>query len=150
MMKFHRIHMSQALNPQHLSPPSPSSTLESPTISEKEEPSALYQSVEEAIQHPSCVSIAWLDTVANLKNNPQLLNDSPYNDGSLHWVNKNNELLCMAFPAVLNLHGRYSKIGPYFSLMGDCTINVCLKLPPYNIIFHNALSETINSNVRKN
>ena len=42
----------------------------------------------------------------------------PYNEnGTLHWVDKNNELLYMTFPGRLELYGKYNKTGPYFSLM---------------------------------
>lgn len=103
-----------------------SSNLPSPSTSSftiSEEHSSLYESLEATIKHSSCVSNDWIDTVADI-NNPRILNTPPYNDGSLHWVDKNNELLSMAFPAVLELDGKYSKLGPYFNLTGDRTTNV--------------------------
>lgn len=71
------------------------------------------------MQHPSCVSVAWLDSVGDLKNNPRALHACPFNDGSLHWIDKKGTLLCMAFPAILDLNGKYGRTGPYFSLGGE-------------------------------
>lgn len=106
---------------------SPSS---SHTISENDsDHTTLYQSLEAAIQHPSCVSNDWLDTIGDFKHNPRPLNFAPYNDNSFHWVDKNNDLLCMAFPAVLDLGGKYSKVGPYFNLTGDRSGKVTHALP---------------------
>jgi hypothetical protein len=78
---------------------------------------ALHDSLQETLKHPSSVNPAWMDTIGDIRNNPRPLHAPPYNDGSLHWVDTNNELLHMAFPAVLDLYGKYGKIGPYFSLM---------------------------------
>ena len=102
-----------------VSPTSPSN--ESLNISDHD---ALYRSLEESIKHPSCVSNEWIDTIGDLKNNPRLLNYQPYNDGAFYWVDKNNQLLHMAFPAVLDIEGKYSKLGPYFNLMGERDIKV--------------------------
>ena len=77
---------------------------------------SLYQSLIEVIKHPSCINKAWVNTVADFRNNPCALHMRPYNDGSLHFVNKDGNLLCMAFPAVLVLDGKYGCTGPYFSL----------------------------------
>jgi hypothetical protein len=97
---------------------SPSNSASSATHSDQSDHSALYRSLEECLKHPSCVSNTWLDTIADT-NNPRALNHAPYKDGSLHWVDKNNQLLNMAFPAVLDLQGKFSKIGPYFNHMGE-------------------------------
>ena len=96
----------------------PSNSISSATHSDDSEHSALYRSLEECLKHPSCVSNKWIDTIADV-NNPRTLNHAPFRDGSLHWVDKNNQLLNMAFPAVLDLQGKFSKIGPYFNHMGD-------------------------------
>lgn len=89
--------------------------------------SPLYHSLVEAIKHPSCVNRAWISTVADMeKNNPRALHVRPYNDGSLHFVDKGGNLLCMAFPAVLVLDGKYGRTGPYFSLAtGEQGVKVC-------------------------
>lgn len=86
--------------------------------------SPLYQSLEAALQHPSCVSAAWIDTVGDFKNNPRALHARPYNDGSLHWVDREGKLLCMAFPALLDLDGKYGRTGPYFSLASEQGVKV--------------------------
>ena len=106
-----------------------------PTASEHSPPptyTPLYQSLQAAVQHPSCVSPAWIDTLADFKNNPRALHKPPHNDGSLHWVNKKGNLLCMAFPAVLDLNGKYGRIGPYFSLFTDQGIKVHFLLYSFN------------------
>jgi hypothetical protein len=81
--------------------------------------SLIYLSLQESLRHPSCVSNTWIDTIADFKNNPRTLQTPPYNDGALYYVDKKQKPLCMAFPAVLTLNGKYGKIGPYFNLMGD-------------------------------
>ena len=70
------------------------------------------------LKHPTSVNPDWIETIADLKNNPRVLQTPPYNEnGALHWVDKNNELLYMTFPGRLELYGKYNKTGPYFSLM---------------------------------
>ena len=63
----------------------------------------LYQSLVEAIKHPSCVNKAWVATVTDFRNNPHALHECPYSDGSLHFINNGGNLLCMASPAILVL-----------------------------------------------
>ena len=84
----------------------------------------LYQSLQAVVMHPSSVGAAWIDTIGDLKNNPHALHTAPYNDGSLHWVDQKGKLLCMGFPAVLDLEGKYGRIGPYFSLTSDHGVKV--------------------------
>ena len=38
---------------------------------------------------------------------------------------KNDDILCMAFPAILEMNGKYKKVGPYFNL-GDRFTKVCI------------------------
>jgi hypothetical protein len=101
--------------------PSPSNSTDSTTLSEEVDHSMLYRSLEAALQHPNCVKAEWIDTIEDFDGNlnPRILTAPPYNDGSFHWVSKDNEVLCMAFPAVVDVDGKYSKIGPYFNLMTD-------------------------------
>lgn len=85
----------------------------SPVLSEKsdkEQHSDLYHSLEQSMLHPNCVSPAWIDTIGDFKYNPRLLTTAPYNDTSLHWVDKDQKLLCMAFPAMLDIEGKFSPI----------------------------------------
>ena len=86
--------------------------------------SPLYQSLMEALRHPNCVSAAWIDTVADFKNNPRALHSVPYNDGSVHWVDKAGHILHMAFPAELDMDGKFGCTGPYFNLGGEQEIKV--------------------------
>jgi hypothetical protein len=89
-----------------------------------EQKSALYQSLAAAIEHPNCATAAWIDTVGDFKNNPRTFHDPPYNDGSAHWIDTGGHVLCMAFPAVLDLNGKYGRTGPYFSLAGGQGVKV--------------------------
>ena len=41
-----------------------------------DESSPLYQSLMEVLRHPNCVSAAWIDTVADFKNNPRSLHSA--------------------------------------------------------------------------
>ena len=88
------------------------------------EHSLMYRSLESCLQHPDIVSSDWIDTIADFKNNPRLLSKPPYNDNSLHWVDRNDNVLSMAFPAVLNNPGKYGKMGPYFNLMSEQGVKV--------------------------
>ena len=76
--------------------------------------SDLYLSLEEALKNPSCVSDTWIENIADFKNNPHTLPYAPYNDNTFHYVNQKQKPLCMAFPAVIDLNGKFTKIGPYF------------------------------------
>jgi hypothetical protein len=84
----------------------------------------LYQSLLAAMDHPSCAKPSWVDTVADFKNNPRALHTLPYNDGSQHYVDNDGNLLCMAFPAVIEYDAKYTRTGPYFSLSGPQGMNV--------------------------
>jgi hypothetical protein len=63
-------------------------------------------------------------TVADFKNNPRALHTLPYNDGSQHYIDNDGNLLCMAFPAVIEYDAKYTRTGPYFSLSGPQGMNV--------------------------
>ena len=104
--------------------PSPSHSKNSTTASDTSSHGLLYQSLEECLKHPCCISNKWLDEVSNVQNSPQALKNAPYNDEALYWVDEDNNLLSMAFPAVLETDGNFSKIGPYFNLTGDREIKV--------------------------
>jgi hypothetical protein len=110
--------------------------LPSPSTSDKsveaelqlEEHSLLYLSLQEALKHPSCVSDKWIDSIGDFTNNPRPLRYPPYNDGAHYYVDRQQKPLSMAFPAVLDLNGKYGKIGPYFNLMGDQNVKACFFL----------------------
>ena len=63
----------------------------------------LYQSLMEFLEDPHCVSTAWIDTIADFKNNPQSLHSAPYNNGSIHWVDNSGRILHMALLAKLDM-----------------------------------------------
>ena len=81
------------------------------------------------------VSQKWMETIGDLANNPSKLSTAPYNDGSLHWMNNDDNILSVAFPAVLRTSGKYARIGPYFNLKGEQDVKVNLVLHPTNNIF---------------
>lgn len=108
--------------PYHPSPTTSDNFVENNLL--REQHSLLYLSLEEALKHPSCVSNKWIDTIGDFSNNPKTLRYSPYNDGAFYYVDQKQKPLCMAFPAVLNVDGKYGKIGPYFNLMGDQGVKV--------------------------
>jgi hypothetical protein len=120
-------------------------SLPSPTNSDKsieaqlqpQQNSDLYLSLEAALKHPSCVSETWMETIGDFKNNPRSLPYAPYNDGALYYVDDKQKPLSMAFPAVIDLNGKFSKIGPYFNLMGDQNVKVRYK---YYISFCNKIN----------
>ena len=58
----------------------------------------------------------WLETVADFNNNSQAVHTPLYNDGSLHFVDNNGEILQIGFPAYLDVHGKYAHQGPYFNM----------------------------------
>jgi hypothetical protein len=130
---------------------SPSNSASSATFSDESEHTPLYRSLE-CLKHPSCVSTTWIDAISEV-NNPRALNHVPYKDGSLHWVDNDNQLLNMAFPAVLDLEGRFSKIGPYFNHMGEHEARVSIfKILIFSslVLLHYYLIETIHRQPRQN
>ena len=109
------------------------SNFDSPSPSDKSDDNdrqtrLLRLSLESYMHDAETVSAELIDTIADLKNNPRKLSTAPYNNGSYHWVDRNNNVLLMSFPAVLNVPGKYGKIGPYFSLMGEQDVKVCISL----------------------
>lgn len=104
--------------------PSPANSDKSiDALLQPEQKSDLFLSLEAALKHPNCVSETWVETIGDFKNNPRSLPYAPYNDGALHYVDNKQKPLSMAFPAVIDLNGKFSKIGPYFNLMGDQNVN---------------------------
>jgi len=107
------------------SPPPPLIYLSSETEHEDSPPpetrSPLYQSLMAAIEHLSSANVAWVDTVA--MNNPRAVHEDGFKDGSMHWVDKNDNILCLAFPVIVDLHGKYGRTGPYFSLGSNITVS---------------------------
>ena len=99
-------------------PPSPIS-LPPVNQSDDSEHDPLYKSLEAVVQHPNSISTDWIDAMDGLNLTPRSLSTPPFNDGALYWLNKDDDLLQMSFPAVLDCDGKYSKIGPYFNLPTD-------------------------------
>jgi hypothetical protein len=89
-----------------------------------EERSPLYQSLLAAVDLPKTAKQEWLETVADFQSNPRLLNKAPYNDGALHWVDNGGHVLGLGFPAILDRHGKYGRLGPYFNMAGDQGVKV--------------------------
>jgi hypothetical protein len=88
--------------------------------------SAIYRSLEDAIHHSSCVSSRWIHDFDNLHVHPSQSSSSVllYNNDSLTWVDKNDRLFCLAFPAILNLKGEYTEIDSYSDIVDDQSVDV--------------------------
>ena len=72
----------------------------------------------------------------------------PYNDNTFHYVDQKQKPLCMAFPAVIDLNGKFAKIGPYFNLMGDQTVKASFYSYQYHshvkhLIYHQDVNMTL-------
>ena len=85
----------------------------------------------EVLMHPNCVSATWIDTVADFKNDPQALHSMPYDNGSVHWVDKSGHVLHMAFPAELDMDSKFRHTGLYFKFEGKQGIRI-RELYPFN------------------
>jgi hypothetical protein len=71
----------------------------------------LYQSLLAALDHPSCAKASWLNIVADFENNPHTIHTHPYNDGSVHYVDNNSNLLSpLGVPFSLQLWLQPSKL----------------------------------------
>lgn len=92
---------------------SAAATPEPPEVDEK---TPLYQSLVAAIEMRNTANNEWLKKVADFDNNPRLIHERPYDDNALHWVNKEGHVIPIAFPATLDIHGHYSRLGPYFNM----------------------------------
>jgi hypothetical protein len=99
--------------------------------------SPLYQSLMAALDMPNAAKREWLETVADFKNNPRALHLPPYNDGALHFVDKDGYILPISFPAVLDLHGRYARLGPYFNMTSEHGIKVTTSVDICNALLLN-------------
>jgi hypothetical protein len=90
--------------------------------------SAVYRSLEAAIQHPSAVSSRWIHDFDDLHIHPCQLSSSAllYNDESLTWVDEDNRLFCLAFPAIVNVKGEYTEIGCYSDIVTDQSVEVSI------------------------
>lgn len=95
-----------------------------PFFSSHSDESLLYSSLRASLQHPSCASAEWLK---NCNISSCHFSTLSAWDNSAYWENKRHENLCMAFPAILDLKGSYSRIGPTFNLADS--ENVCVKIP---------------------
>jgi hypothetical protein len=99
-----------------------------------EEKSPLYQSLLAVLDMPNSAKPKWLQTVADFDNNPRAVHTSPHNDGALHFVDHNGEVLGIGFPAYLDVHGKYARIGPYFNMATEQGVKVSLYLYSYALL----------------
>ena len=76
----------------------------------------LYRSLQVAMEDPACALNLNPTQIYCLHNS--LLN-------VLSWVDDAGEPCSIVFPAVLDLHGDYTTLEPYFSLLDDCERSVC-------------------------
>jgi hypothetical protein len=87
--------------------------------------SAIYRSLEAAINHPSCVTAEWMHKFDQLNIRPFELSGLAYDDNTLTWVDENKRLFCLAFPAILNLKGEYTEIASYSDIVNNQSMDVC-------------------------
>jgi len=73
---------------------------------------SLVASLHAVLQHPNCVTTTWLRNIVESGDFRAISSE----DNALYWVDEANEKLSMAFPAILDLTGIYTRIEPYFSL----------------------------------
>ena len=77
---------------------------------------------------PNSAKPKWLETVADFDNNPRAVHASPHSDGALHFVDQNGDVLGIGFPAYLDVHGKYARIGPYFNMATEQGVKVSFNL----------------------
>ena len=84
----------------------------------------LYQSLLETVKLPSSPIQKWLNNITDFKNNPRALQELPFDDGALNWVNKDGRILGLGFPAMLDLYSRYGLLSPYLSMAREQGVNI--------------------------
>ena len=67
--------------------------------------SVLYQSLDLAIRHPSCVTLSWLQKIESLKIFPRELTNPLYHRNSLTFVDEDERLFALLFLPFLILRG---------------------------------------------
>jgi hypothetical protein len=73
----------------------------------------LTESLVAALQHPSTVDSSWV------KDKNLCRFKMTGDEDSIFWIDDDGGKLCMSFPAILDMGGRYGRFEPYFSL-SDC------------------------------
>jgi hypothetical protein len=79
----------------------------------------LTKSLLAALQHPNSVDDSWMNE--DIKDLCQFKLSGDGN--SAYWIDNDGGKLCLSFPAILDMKGKYSRFDPYFSLMDS--ISVC-------------------------
>ena len=76
----------------------------------------LHISLQASVSSPGALT----QEACSLENIPTTNNPRPFaaqmGDKAEYWADGNGDLLILKFPARLNAHGMYTRIGPYFSL----------------------------------
>lgn len=91
----------------------PTSPVNQPEESQNNSP--LYLSLLHSLKNPNTISTDWLNTIAE-KNNPRTINKAAFNDSAQYWVDNNDNILRISFPAILDPNGKYSRVGAYLSM----------------------------------
>jgi hypothetical protein len=78
----------------------------------------LTESLTEALQHPNSVNSSWMKEEKENLQHFKLSNDQD----SAYWIDDDDGKLCMAFPAILDMNGKYGRLDPYFSLTVHDTV----------------------------
>jgi hypothetical protein len=86
--------------------------------------SPLYLSLLAVLDMAGTAKTKWLETVADFDNNPRAVHTAPYNDGALHFVDVDGQVLGIGFPAVLDMHGKYARVGSYFNMATEQGVKV--------------------------
>ena len=106
----------------HSLPSAPGSP--NPEQDDDEVKSPLYLSLLAVLDMAGTAKTKWLETVADFNNNPRTVHTAPYNNGALHFVDVDGQVLGIGFPAVLDMHGKYARVGSYFNMMTEQGVQV--------------------------
>ena len=74
----------------------------------------LLKSLRKVLSNSNCLGLgAWSEIIVE---SGQFQSISNFDDEtSLYFLDENDELLCITFPAILDLYGKYSRVSSYFS-----------------------------------
>lgn len=103
------------MSDNNLSPLAPSTPSETSTLSEML--LLLNISLENCMKHPDTISSEWIDTIADFKNSPCKVATPLYDNSSLHFADCDDNVLLIAFPAILIILKKYTRIGPYLNIV---------------------------------
>ena len=81
---------------------------------QKKDQSRLLENLQKLLNDSDCMSLeAWSESMITSGHFHSISDTN--DEHSLYYLNKNDELISITFPAILDLNGKYSRIHPYFS-----------------------------------